>query len=350
MDEVDFVQSRGQWRSPMSHELSIDPSGKAEMMYVGQMPWHGLGTQLEEPPTAAEAIRAAHLDWRVVKKQLYIGDEHRPLPGQYAVVREDRWSFNEESVLGTVGQGYTPLQNADAFKFFDPIVATGEAFYESAGALRNGQRVWVMARLKEDFKVTEEDTIARYLLLSNTHDGTGSVQLKFTPVRVVCQNTLSQALGQGPSIRVAHTLAMESRLEDAAEEALDTIQQHFSEIGVHFRKMVTFRMSEERLDAYLKSVFPDPLRGKDEKQYRRALAQAQKDRRGSLRLYGEGMGNDLNGVPGTLWAAYNGVTEYLDFHRAAFGDSKWLESIWFGDSNRIKERALDEALSITRAN
>jgi Domain of unknown function (DUF932) len=169
--------------------------------------------------------------------------------------------------------------------------------------------------------------------------------VKFTPVRVVCQNTLSQALGQGPSIRVAHTRALESRLKNAAEEALDKIQRHFSEIEVRFRKMVTFEMSEERLDACLRSVFPEPLRGKDEKQCRRALAQTQRNRRESLRLYCEGLGNDLEGVPGTLWAAYNGVTEYLDFHRIAYGDSKWLENIWFGESNRIKERALEEALS-----
>jgi len=332
----------------MSHELSIDSNGKAEMMYVGKMPWHGLGTQLEEPPTAAWAIRAAHLNWRVVKKQLYVGEEHRPLPGQYAIVREDRWSSNEESVFGTVGQGYSPLQNEDAFRFFDPIVETGKAFYESAGALKSGQRVWVMARLKEDFEVTKEDTIARYLLLSNTHDGTGSVQVKFTPVRVVCQNTLSQALGQGPSIRVAHTSAMESRLKNAADEALATIQRHFNEIGVQFRKLADVEMSEEHLDAYLRSVFPDPPRSKDEKQYRRAITQAQKDREESRRLCFDGKGNDLEGVRGTLWAAYNGVTEYADFHRTAYGDSKWLENTWFGEGNRIKERALEEALSISR--
>jgi hypothetical protein len=82
---------------------------------------------------------------------------------------------------------------------------------------------------------------------------------------------------------------MESRLKYAADEALDTIQRHFDEIGVHFRKMATFEMSEGHLDAYLRSVFPDPLRGKNEKQYRRALAQTQRDRRESLRLYCEGM-------------------------------------------------------------
>jgi phage/plasmid-like protein (TIGR03299 family) len=334
----------------MSHELSIDSNGKAEMMYVGKMPWHGLGTKLEEPPTAAEAIQAAHLEWRVVKKQLFVGDEHRPLSGRYAIVREDRWNRNEESVLGTVGQVYSPLQNVDAFRFFDPIVGTGKAFYESAGALKSGQRVWVMARLKEDFEVTRGDTIARYLLLSNTHDGTSSVQVKFTPVRVVCQNTLSQALGQGPSIRVAHTLAMETRLKNVADEALDIIQRHFDNIGNRFKAMLKVSMSKASHEAYLKAVFDDPVMGKDEKQYKRTVAQTEKDRQESWRLCFEGKGNDVEGVRDTLWAAYNGVTEYVDFHRTAYGESKWLENIWFGEGNRIKERALEEALSMTRVN
>ena len=119
----------------------------------------------EPPKTAQEAIRAAHLEWGVLKQQLYIGDEHRPLSGRYAIVREDRWVRNEDAILGTVGQGYTPLQNSDAFRFFDPVVKTGEAFYESAGALNKGERVWVMAKLRDDLEITHNDRIACYLLL-----------------------------------------------------------------------------------------------------------------------------------------------------------------------------------------
>ena len=103
----------------MPHNISIDASSRAEMMYVGEMPWHALGTRLAEPPTAEKAILAAHLDWRVVKKQLYVGDERRPLPGQYAIVRADRWARSEDSIFGIVGKSYTPLQNAEAFEFFD---------------------------------------------------------------------------------------------------------------------------------------------------------------------------------------------------------------------------------------
>ena len=333
----------------MPHDLSIRKDGNAEMMYVGKMPWHGLGTRLNEPPTAEEAIRAAHLDWRVVKKQLYIGDEGRPLPGQYAVVREDQWDRNEDGLLGTVGQDYTPLQNVDAFGFFDPIVKSGAAFYESAGALKKGERVWVMARLRLDFEVTQSDKIARYLLLSNTHDGTSSVQVKFTPVRVVCKNTLNEALGRGPAIRVTHTTDMQLRLKDAAELVLEKIQKHFDELGNRFRAMLGVSVSEPQLHAYLKTVFPDPSPEQDERRYKRALAQVQRDRSGSSRLFSEGMGNDVPGVKGTLWAAYNGVTEFVDFHRGAYGDTKWLENIWFGAPSGVKARALDNALALVQS-
>jgi hypothetical protein len=107
----------------MAHDLSRDEYGNVEMMYVGEMPWHKLGTNLKDPPaTAEEAVKAAHLSWRVLKKQLYVGDEHRPLPGEYAIVREDRWQRNEEkAIFGTVKHDYQMLQNTEAFTFFDPI-------------------------------------------------------------------------------------------------------------------------------------------------------------------------------------------------------------------------------------
>ena len=330
----------------MSHDLCIDADGKAEMMYVGDMPWHGLGTPLTEPQTAEAAIRAARLDWRVTKKQLFVGDEHRPLPGQYAIVREDRWNRNEDGLFGTVGQSYTPLQNTDAFAFFDPIVRTNRAFYESAGALRKGERVWVMARLRDDFEIIKNDTIARFLLLSNTHDGTGSVQVKFTPVRVVCKNTLNEALERGSAIRIAHTPEMKVRLADAADVVLTAILRHFDELGRQFQAMLDVQMAQAKLHAYLQAVFPDPSRKSDEKRFKKALAQTQRDREQSARLFIEGKGNDLKGVRGTLWAAYNGVTEYVDFHRSTYGDTKWLENVWFGSGSACKARALDTAVSL----
>lgn len=334
----------------MPHDLCIDADGKAEMMCVGDMPWHGLGTRLASPPTAEQAIRAARLDWRVAKKPLFIGNEHRPLPGQYAIVREDRWNRNEDGLFGTVGRSYTPLQNVDAFGFFDPVVKTGAAFYESAGALKKGERVWVMARLRDDFQITSEDTIARFLLLSNTHDGTGSVQVKFTPVRVVCRNTLNEALMRGPAVRFAHTPDMKEHLNDAAQVVLKAIQQHFDELCRRFRAMRAVEMTKANLQEYINSVFPNPSTNMEQTRLKKAMAQVQRDREESARLFEQGKGNNFQGVRGTLWAAYNGVTEYVDFHRTDYGDGKWLENVWFGSGSALKARALAAANALAPAN
>jgi hypothetical protein len=143
---------------------------------------------------------------------------------------------------------------------------------------------------------------------------------------------------------------MPSRLEDTAHVVLAAIQQHFTDLGSSFKAMISVQMREPALEAYLRTIFHDPHKGKDEKHYKRALAQTQRNRAESARLFTEGKGNNLSRVSGSLWAAYNGVTEYIDFHRGQAEDTKWLENIWFGGGSSITGRALDEALRIVRPN
>jgi phage/plasmid-like protein (TIGR03299 family) len=329
----------------MAHDLSRDADGNVEMMFVGQMPWHDLGTKLENPPANAEqAVKAARLHWSVAKKQLYVGDEHRPLPGEYAVVREDRWARNEEgAIFGTVKHDYQMLQNTEAFTFFDPIVEAKLAFYETAGALGNGERVWVMARITSDQEIVPGDSVSKYLLLSNRHDGRGAIHVKFTPVRVVCRNTLNQALEHGPTLRVAHTLSMKDKLKEVAQ-AVKRINDRFNELGAAFRRFAGTDLTTQHLNKYLQLVFPEPKRLSDDSIYRRAMRQMQDDRNGGKRLFETGKGNAIKGVAGTLWAAYNGVAEYVDFYKYKTGDRKWLETIWFGAGDAIKTRAFEAAL------
>ena len=315
-------------------------NGRAEIMVVGKPAWHRLGTVLDKPATAEEAINAANLDWEVIKKPLFAGaTEHYRLLSNFAIVRGDDWENGKATVLGIVGDGYTPVQNREAFSFFDPIVGEKAAIYHTAGALGSGERVWILAKLPGDIRVIGDDITHKYLLLSNSHDGNSAVQIKFTPIRVVCQNTLTMALSQGPTLRVPHTRDVRERLRIAAN-MLNAVKLRYTELETVFKKMANIQLDSNKLQNYLGQVFPDPRRKADEARYERALEQARTDRAASEYLFEKGKGNEQKGVAGTLWAAYNGVAEYVDYRRYAKAtDKRQVEAIWFGDGYSAKARA-----------
>jgi phage/plasmid-like protein (TIGR03299 family) len=310
----------------MAHDLYIK-NDQAAMMYVGNAPWHGLGTRLEQPATSAQAIQAAKLDWQVSKKLLYPlqNKQGGAIQESYAVVRED-----SNCVLGFVGPKYTPLQNREAFGFFDSIVGSGAAIYHTAGALGKGERVWIMAKLPGDMRVVGDDILHKYLLLSNSHDGRSTVEIKFTPVRVVCQNTLMLALSVGSTLCIPHSEDIGERLVDTAA-LLRGIHLRFEDMENTFKAMSVRQVGKKDVHVYLNNVFPDPLRLNNDELYERMRAQAQIDRLVAERLFDQGKGNSSGPAKGTLWAAYNGVTEYLDHRRYNHlpMERRW-QQLWFG--------------------
>lgn len=176
------------------------PDNVQTMAYHGEVPWHGLGTPVPKGVTAEQMILAAGLDWKV-DLQPARGAKVINKKGEfsrYEVVRSPRPNTGEtEVLLGIVSRRYQPLQNIEAFQFFDPIVGEMQAYFETAGALGEGERIWVMAKLPGAMEIVPGDECLKYLLLSNTHSGNGSVIVKFTSVRVVCQNTLMLAMKDG---------------------------------------------------------------------------------------------------------------------------------------------------------
>ena len=312
------------------------------MMFAGDVPWHGLGTALKSPATAAEAIRAAGLDWEVVKCPLFFehGPKMQPVGNRFGVVRSDLLKQpGPPPVLGIVGTEYVPLQNREAFEWFDPIVGENKAIYHTAGALGDGERVWLLAKLPEEIRVVGDDIAHKYLLLSNSHDGSSSVQVKFTPIRVVCQNTLTMALNQGRGIRIHHTRSLKDRLV-AARDALGIIQNRFTDITTDFQRMAKIQVNGDRLDSYLSKVFPMPANPEDEK----ARSRVQQALEKSTRLFTDGAGNSQAPVLGTLWAAYNGVAEYVDHTMYYRSDERRLDAIWFGSGYLTKARAFRVAM------
>jgi phage/plasmid-like protein (TIGR03299 family) len=219
------------------------------MAYYGEVPWHELGIVVPQGVSAKEMIQAAGMDWRVDLRPAR-GAKEINSKGEYSryeLVREARPNLEEEDVLlGLVGRRYQPLQNVDAFEFFDPIVGEKKAFFETAGVLGEGERIWVMARMPEAMEIVKGDDCYNYLLLSNTHTGDGSVIVKFTSVRVVCENTLMMAMEDGQkAYRVRHSKKMQFKLDELAS-FLAITQKVFQSAQETFQMLATVEMTQHK--------------------------------------------------------------------------------------------------------
>jgi phage/plasmid-like protein (TIGR03299 family) len=320
------------------------PANVNTMAYYGKVPWHGLGTPVPQGVTAEAMIRAAGLDWKV---------ELRPARGaqeinakgefsRYEVVRMPRPASQEQEILlGVVSRRYRTLQNVEAFEFFDPIVGDEKAYFETAGALGQGERIWVMAKMPDAMEIVRGDECFKYLLLSNTHSGDGSVIVKFTSVRVVCQNTLMMAMKDGQkAYRVRHSKKMQFKLTEL-REFLAITQKVFQQAEESFRALAKIQMTGNRLEHYFESVFP-----RTEPQKKKGVMPERWD---NLReMYESREDLQMPGVRGTLWGAYNAVTRFEDYKQPKQQElpEQRLERTWFGGGADIKLRALDRATEL----
>jgi phage/plasmid-like protein (TIGR03299 family) len=312
------------------------------MAYVGAVPWHGLGTRLTAPPTAEEAIKAAGLDWEVEARQVYtllhpnekkIADEMMPADRYRAVVRN-----SDQRIMGCVGTQYRPLQNREAFNFFDPMVQAGLAEYHTAGSLKEGERVWVLAKLSiPTAEVVKGDSVESYLLLSNGHDGTHGVRVLFTPIRVVCWNTLSMATAdRATGITFQHRGGVAETLEKA-RETIDLTRRTFAATIEQYQFLASRRV--ENLQSYVMQVLEIPADTKPE-EMPKAVQEI-------TTLYATGKGAELPGVAGTWWGAFNATTEWVDWKRGT--NRARLSNAWFGIGASIKQNALSIATDLARA-
>ena len=220
------------------------------MFYVRETPWHCLGTRVEKAPTSGEALRVAGLDWEVVQKPVYTDDWHK-IPGYYANVRS-----NDNAVLGVVTSRYRIVQNREAFAFTDELLGKGVR-YETAGSLRKGKKVWILARLPKLYRLAE-DRVMPYLVFSNSHDGSGSIKVAMTPVRVVCNNTLNLAISSAERIWcAAHTGDMGSKLEDA-QKTLFMAEDYMNELSKEMDRLSTKRISDAAVQEYIRLILPVP--------------------------------------------------------------------------------------------
>jgi len=309
------------------------------MTYFGEVPWHGIGEKLDGSESTAQVMEKAGLNWEVNTEPVYrklANGEYAEVPAQVSVRESD------DQVLGVVGPHWTPLQNASAFKVFEPLVESGDMAWHTAGSLRNGERIWVLCQLALDnSQIVPGDEISKFALLSNGHDGKLAVHFGFTPIRVVCANTeaLARNCKASKLIRVRHHKFVKENVEKL-RDIMNLADQEFETTCDEYRLLASRSINSEDLQKYVRIVFKQHYKNEEDISTRSANIIAQVEN-----LFETGKGNDLPGVKGTWWAAYNAVTEYLNYEKGR-NPANRLNSLWFGQNGNQSRDALAQAVAL----
>ena len=219
------------------------------LFYTRVEPWHGMGIRVENSPTSEDAIRLAGLDWNVEQREMFLADGTK-IPDAFANVRD-----KDNRVLGVVGNRYSIVQNSEAFSFTDSLIGEG-CQYETAGSLRDGKQIWLLAHLPEAIQIAGDDVMP-YLCFTNTHDGTGSVKVFTTGIRVVCNNTLNQALSNAKRTwSVRHTGSIETKLA-VATETLNLANNYMAELKKECEELALKPVDKDKVIEFIKFVVPE---------------------------------------------------------------------------------------------
>ncbi|MFI3201557.1 MAG: DUF932 domain-containing protein [Eubacteriales bacterium] len=218
------------------------------MFYVRETPWHGLGTKVMEAISAKEALMKSGLDWQVLQEPIYTNLQE-VIEGYQVNVRE-----TDRKVLGVVTNRYKVIQNEEAFSFTDDLLGEGVK-YETAGSLQGGRKVWILARMPQEYIMIGE-RISPYLLFSNTHDGTGAIKVALTPIRVVCNNTLNLALSTASRTwSMNHVGDIEEKMEEAKHTLL-RCETYMEQLGKEFEVLRQKEFTDKQVIAYMELLLP----------------------------------------------------------------------------------------------
>ena len=218
------------------------------MFYVRETPWHGLGTKVMEAPTSADALKLAGLDWNVEQQPIFT-ESNQLIPGYRANVRD-----TDRKVLGVVTDKYKVVQNTEAFAFTDSLLGKGVR-YETAGSLFGGRKIWLLARLPQEYIIAGE-RITPYLVFSNTHDGSGSVKVALTPIRVLCNNTLNLALSTAKrSFSMVHTGDIREKMKEA-RDTLFMAESYMDSLGKEFEALRQKKLTDNQVKAFIEELIP----------------------------------------------------------------------------------------------
>lgn len=314
----------------MAHMIEM-LDGKASMAWAGDVPWHGLGTKVPNDLTPEQMLKAANLDWEVnpVPAFAEIGGKQVDI-GRSALVRD-----RDNKILDVITNDWIPNQNSTAFEFFNDFIAAGEMEMHTAGSLRDGQIVWALAKVKESFELFKGDQVDSYLLFTNPHRYGWSIDVRFTPIRVVCNNTLTLSLNSASEkmVKVSHRNEFDG---DLVKETLGVAKEKLAKYKEMAQYLGSKRFSDESVIDYFKRVFPVAGTKKD----------ISKNAQIALDVLDQQPGAEY--AEGTWWQAYNSVTFMTDHIIGRNADNR-LQSAWYGYNKGLKVKALELATEFAEA-
>ena len=318
----------------MAHEVET-------MAYAGALPWHGLGVPVSNDLTPAQMQQKAGLDWNVEKVDAFVNiGEKQVKTGQQALVRT-----SDNTILTNVGAGWNPVQNSEAFDFFTDFVMEGDMEMHTAGSLKNGQIVWALAKVKESFDLFGEDRVDSYMLFSNPHQYGKAIDVRFTPIRVVCNNTLTMSLNAQAdrAVKIGHRTEFDA---DLVKEKLGLATEKFAKYKEMAQFLGTKRFSADQLIQYYNEILPSTSR--KEKEPTPVVIYDDLSRGAKMCFDALETQPGAEYGAGTWWQAFNSVTYFTDHHQGRNAENR-LHSQWFGGNQLRKVKAAEKAVEYAMA-
>ena len=310
------------------------------MAYAGQVPWHGLGVPVSNDLTPVQMMQKAELDWKVREVESFIEFDGNKMPtGQKSLVREI-----DGKILTNVGENWKSVQNEQAFEFFHEYVMAGDMEMHTAGSLKGGQMVWALAKINSSMDFFKGDQVDSYLLFSNPHQYGKTIDIRFTPIRVVCNNTLTLSLDQKTeqSVRVGHRVEFDA---STVKRALGIASEKMGVYGEMAKFLGNKRFTEDSYIEYLNTVFP---RTSDKRVQDKQLSADTLSRNAKLAYDVLDTQPGAEYARGTWWQAFNSVTYITDHVQGRNADNR-VYSSWFGGNQLRKRDALQTAIEFAEA-
>jgi|TARA_R110000782_G_scaffold28166_3_gene70841 phage/plasmid-like protein (TIGR03299 family) len=321
----------------MAHEVEV-VEGVAQMAYAGETPWHGLGTQVSNELSPAQMQTKAGLDWTVHEVESYVDFNGDKIPtGQKSLIRS-----SDNKVLTNVGGAWNPVQNTEAFEFFSEYVLAGDMEMNTAGSLKGGRNVFALAKVNESFSILGEDQVDSYLLFSNPHEYGKAIDIRFTPIRVVCNNTLTFSLNTRSSnfVKLNHRTKFNA---DMVKEQMGLASEKFAQYKDMAEFLSTKKFSVDALINYYAEVFPYTHKTSEAPSTVEDLSKNAQDAYAVLDTQ-----PGANFGEGTWWQALNSVT-YLTDHKMGRNADSRMQSAWFGINQARKIKAVNKAVEYATA-